>query len=1116
MADEISAEILLLYDKFIQGTKETTGSLTTLGQRFDAIFEQINKTSDANTNAVIDHLKKLDSSFKASVESMKATTDSLKFDKLGQAFEQIGEKAKGIFTGSVNDAAGFESQINQIRAISDLSGKDIQLLSSRVKELGKEYGFAVGPTETAAIALQAVGSGFESVNESTQIAKSALALIADGTTSATNATKLLTGSLNAYGQGADQAAKFTDVYFQIQNRGVVTISELSQTLGLVTKPAAEAGVSIEELGASVIVATKNAVPFTSSVEGLRGLLANLTSPSAEATRAMQKYGISVDYTTLKQKGLGGTLKEIKTAIGNDSAALRDIAGSQQAFALATVLTSDNLKAFNQEVGGLQNATGAAAKSTTILAEGFTNSQKAFDAALERFKIGVAEELLPVGTKLIKFASDAVDAFNKIPQPIKNFGLVCAGVAAAVGLLAGTILSAKGVLGLLGFEGAAAAAGVKLAGASITGFLSLPLADGLGKVANGMKNLGSAAFNSASINIPKFSQAFQSIPGALQVFAGSVAGTLTLFAGLAIGIGVATKSWVDYSNAINEAEIAAMRADRGFAALGKQVTEIRTEDAIGLDVSTLKDIGVTPADIQNRVSIERNRLSQDQDADERARRLKTIDDLKAKEKELAEFIAKENSKPEQARQSAAAEKEAYKDAFQRVQLSKEDSATKITQYQALILQYRLFGDERRQVEREIAQEEDRAAKKKSADLKKARDEAVKNLIQEAENAKSTDEQKAASLKKLLAKYVLTGNERRLIEDKVLAYEKKAQAEREKIADRNLKIAKEAADDRIKTAEREQEKLQKLEGKDVDTSSQQAAQVKKKAQAQKDQIDTQLTRDLAKETDPANRTDLKNQAKREKSSIDADANAEIDQIAETGYQNRLQREADYAKSSVELETKRLDKIKKYVESGNSNLEFFKAAALERLALQEKEIEAQQRLAEAQTRDPQKIAQIEEEAENRKREARQATREEIEATTKAIEDQKKKAEAGKSKEFGGNILSLEQFIKGESDRFNGDGGRDLYEKLVKKDRKKAFVPGLDDSLIQNLDFERKRDPAGKNRLPEPGGQSQKPVALDVKGTFRLEDSSGREIGHLSKLSVNGENSELADLAKGYPGGA
>ncbi len=920
-----------------------------------------------------------------------------------------------------------------------------------------------------------------------------------------------------------------------------------------TAAAAASGVSIEELGAVVTVATRKTIPLTSTVEGLRGLLANLQRPTSEGEKALAKYGLTVNYATLRSKGLAQTLAEIKAKVGDDAAALHDITGSQQAFALATALTSDNLKGFNTELGYMEKSAGAGQRSAKIIGEGFENTGKQFKAAVETFQVGATKTLLPVGTQLVKMATGLVYALDAIPRPIKTVGLAMVGAAAAVGLLAGTILSAKGLLGLMGFDGVAAATAMRGAITLLTRQYAAST------VATSLASKATEAFTLKTA-IAAGRQGLGALSEALKSQGAAVAGSL---GALTLMGAIVTKLASDYARARDEVG----RLNDELVTTGEHFSNVKTGfntgNLLGRTGKELADAGVTVETIDKAIKKQRDALEQEtvvlpgskpkkfnsvanaaqiipgfgqtikaglegageaaefftEDAEVKTAplakddpRRKVIEGrIEALKRERAELVKAQEARrlSEEAAAKAnspfdkTAAEQAFREAKQRIDLSDQEHSKKLAQLKELQssssqllqadfnLRLELSGD--------ILRAEKAAAKEKEDAEKKNRLEKAKNAIQEIENSHRPTQVKIADLNKLAKQYEKNGEIRRSIEDKVLAYETKIQKAREQLAERQRKHAIDRAGDEIKSAEFQKRQLEKLQDEGLDTFAAQGKQVTKAAEAEKKQVKVEAERAKAKTTDPGEIKDIDARAKQQIIDINRETEAKLSDLKKQGGQFRLNYEAEMVQKEVDLAKYRTDQLAQYVISGNGSKSFYEQQVLDRLALQEKEIDLQAQLAEAQTKDPQKIALIELEAERQKQEAKRATRDEIEATTKAIEEQRNKIEAGRSKEFSGGILSLEEYVQGENARFADDGPKHSSEIGAKKRR---FIPGLNEGLRRDLAFSLDRDPLPSRETRQSGGFNGPPtVKIDLSGTIVVEDKKGNELGKLEELDINGQ---------------
>lgn len=1103
MADEISAEIKMMHQELLTASRQSAGEVTTLSQRFDAAMAKMNQSGDTNLKAIVEQLRGVDKKFGQTVSDMERKAASVTFEKMASGLERLGSSARAVFSSTLGGGAGYETEIKNIAAISDLSSAQLRTLSGNLRTLGGDLGLAVGPAQTAAVALQAIGSGFEDAAASTQVTSSALKLIADRKTDAAAATKLLTDTLNSYGQGADQAARLTDVFFQVQNRGVVSIAQMSQSLGLVTSVAAAAGVSLEELGATIVVATKKGVPFTSVIEGTRGLITSLQNPTEKSEKAMAKYGLAINYATLKQDGLAKTLAKIKAAVGEDQAAFNDITGTQQAFALATAVASDGLKSFGVELQALKEAAGAADRSTKIIGEGFENSSKAFGAAVERLQVGASQTILPVATKVIKALTAVVDTVGTLPPGLLTLGLAATAGVAALGALAGAALFVTAQV--IQMNATLLSAGINIpamaAGASLAARQMLAKA-----AAAALLNKAIVGYSFANLGM---------VAGLKSLFSATVlttGGLATLGVGviaMAVAYDQATKELDRHNRELEKAN----KGIREFAdATGKvrPIKEISRGDALNLSGSELVNQGFGMDDITAEIQDARKRAEEAQNDVVREKFQDQVRALIKKRDEIDQAIkAKGTATPQSSApiQTEAQIKEATKEAIHRAEIDKISDTERISRLKLIMGQYRLIGDERRSIETKIAQLEAKVSKEAETSRKKAQAEGVKQAIQEVENSKRTTDQKIADLQAILKNYKVSADERRTIEDKVLAYEKSLQAERQKIAERSARIQVEASEERVKAAELELTRLQKLQEKGVETTPEQVSLIRFRAVEEKKKVDSKLEGDLVKEQDPINQQDLRTVAAREKADIERAAQAAITEVAEKGLLDRLQRTQEATQQEIAISKKRSDLLAAFGNPAQATSQV-EQEGLRRLQLMIQEIDLQRQLTLQQTRDPALVAAAERQAQQQVLDARIQVREEIEATTRAIEEQQKKSKTSSSSEFGGNILSFEQFLQGESKRFETKSSDEFFGRGKTKRKQ---LPGLSDfDLRQGILEEAGRDPSRRVAPINNQTAASKSQPVEIRGEFVLRDTAGNEVGSLKRLTVNGRNSELNSTTK------
>ena len=97
-------------------------------------------------------------------------------------------------------------------------------------------------------------------------------------------TDVLTTALNAYGLEASEAERISDMLIQTQNRGKVTVGELSNVMGKVIPIANGANVEFDELATGFVLLTKNGIAGAQASTYLRSMLNELSKTGSKADK----------------------------------------------------------------------------------------------------------------------------------------------------------------------------------------------------------------------------------------------------------------------------------------------------------------------------------------------------------------------------------------------------------------------------------------------------------------------------------------------------------------------------------------------------------------------------------------------------------------------------------------------------------------------------------------------------------------------------------------------------------------------------------------------------------------------------------------------------------------
>lgn len=126
------------------------------------------------------------------------------------------------------------------------------------------------------------------------------------------AIDLMTSIINAYGMSVEEAERVTDHLAYTVKKGKITLAEMG-FLGQLIPQAASFEIPLEEILATISIATAGGVRPRQAVTGVREAISNIAKPAEDARLAAKALGIEWDLASLKAKGWIGTLQDVSIA-----------------------------------------------------------------------------------------------------------------------------------------------------------------------------------------------------------------------------------------------------------------------------------------------------------------------------------------------------------------------------------------------------------------------------------------------------------------------------------------------------------------------------------------------------------------------------------------------------------------------------------------------------------------------------------------------------------------------------------------------------------------------------------------------------------------------------------
>ena len=438
--------------------QQTTAKIEEQEKALDELGEEL-REAGVNTDNLTGENERLQKSYdnlKSSQERLQRLNEEQQKVKesIGQTKAQlagtlgvIGGVAAAVYAGPVKAAMDYETALAKVGTIADGTKVPMETMSKEIMALSNSTGIAA--TALADDVYNAISAGQDTadavnfVTYSTKLAKAGFAESAQ-------TLDVLTTILNAYGLEADEVGRVSDMLIQTQNKGKVTVAELSSVMGKIIPTAKSNGVALEQITAGYAIMTSKGIAAAESTTYMNSMLNELGKSGTTADKALRAAaGKGFKELMAEGKSLSEVLNILQEDAAKGGKSLADVFGSAEAGKAAVTLLSDGVEGFNEQVENML----AASDGIGATQAAFEQMEDTTAARMEKAKNSIAnlgvvlgQQLLPVVgtladkvagvvTKVSEFAQQNPKAVQTALKAVAAFaGLRVAGLGTKLGFL----------------------------------------------------------------------------------------------------------------------------------------------------------------------------------------------------------------------------------------------------------------------------------------------------------------------------------------------------------------------------------------------------------------------------------------------------------------------------------------------------------------------------------------------------------------------------------------------------------------------------------------------------------------------------------------------------------
>ena len=388
------------------------------------------------------------------LQKIAATGEKLK--TVGSAIEGVGQKLMpvtaavgGLGAAAVKVASDFDSAMSQVAAVSGATGKDLEVLRDKAREMGSKTKFSASEAAEAMNYMAMAGwktndmlSGIEGIMNLAVASGEDLATTSD----------IVTDALTALGLSAGDSGHFADILAAASSNANTNVSMMGETFKYCAPVAGALGFTAEDTAEAIGLMANAGIKSSQAGTAMRSMMTNLTGE-------VKFVGDAFGELTIQTTNTDGSMRSLGDILADCRAAFSQMSESEKA-ANAEALVGKNamsgfLAVMNAAPGDIEklnsainNCDGTAEKMAATMQDNLAGQLTILKSQLEELAISIGEILMPYIRQIVGWIQGLVDWLNSLDEGTKKIIVTVALVAAALGpvlIVIGKVVGAIGTI-----------------------------------------------------------------------------------------------------------------------------------------------------------------------------------------------------------------------------------------------------------------------------------------------------------------------------------------------------------------------------------------------------------------------------------------------------------------------------------------------------------------------------------------------------------------------------------------------------------------------------------------------------------------------------------------------
>ena len=259
----------------------------------------------------------------------------------------------GAFAVAVKGAVDYEARLSAIQAVSGATKADMEGLSNKALQLGKDTKYSASEAATAIEELVKAGLSVPDVMNGA--ADATVALAAAGEVALPAAAEMAADAMNSFGLTAKDMPKVVDDIAGAANASSIDVSQLGESLKQVGAVAHLVGMSFHDTSVAIAEMGKAGIKGGDAGTSLKSFLSNLIPTSKEQVALFEELGFSAVGSSKAMKKLADMgIKPASKAYDDVSAAMAKYVEKSGGGKAGTAENNKAVQALGTSTGALKN------------------------------------------------------------------------------------------------------------------------------------------------------------------------------------------------------------------------------------------------------------------------------------------------------------------------------------------------------------------------------------------------------------------------------------------------------------------------------------------------------------------------------------------------------------------------------------------------------------------------------------------------------------------------------------------------------------------------------------------------------------------------------------------